>query len=172
MTLFSKKIDNIEDYYRIPNKLGIKDYKMKYFKQCQKIWKEFVPDQGQADNVQGELLREIEKLRYEAQQNGNINWDDNFEFFCDNISAILRESNLFSEKECNDIKEIMDYIKENGKYAYLFYSEGKISEDDYDPMRQAYVEDDMYDYICDKIAIFSIENKEIIPYDKKKNIYR
>ncbi|WLR42289.1 hypothetical protein LC087_16430 [Bacillus carboniphilus] len=35
-----------------------------------------------ADTVEGELLRAIERLRYEAQNNGNGHWDDGFELFC------------------------------------------------------------------------------------------
>ncbi len=158
--------------YDLADKLGIKGYKNKEIKQCKKIWKELVPSQGQADSVQGELLREIEKLREEAQRNGNINWDDNFDFFCDNINNILKQSNIFDERELNNIKEIMYYLKLNGEYAYAYYTEGSINDNDYDPLKQAYVDDDIYDYICEKIAIFSFKNKNIIPYDKKENIYR
>ena len=39
------------------------------------IWRTYVPPSGQADTVQGELLRASEKLRDEAHRNGNINWD-------------------------------------------------------------------------------------------------
>lgn len=39
--------------------------------------------------MQGELLREIEKIRCEAQDNGNINWDDDYSYFCDFISGKL-----------------------------------------------------------------------------------
>jgi hypothetical protein len=39
------------------------------------IWQTYVPRSGQADTVQGELLRANEKLRDEAQRNGNGNWD-------------------------------------------------------------------------------------------------
>jgi hypothetical protein len=38
------------------------------------IWQTYVPPRGQADTVQGELLRANEKLRDEAHRNGNINW--------------------------------------------------------------------------------------------------
>ena len=58
-----------------------KDYKQKYFHECKEIWKNYVPKEGQAENLQGELLREIEKLRYEAQDNGNRNWDEDYSYF-------------------------------------------------------------------------------------------
>jgi hypothetical protein len=44
-----------------------------------KIWRQFVPSAGQAETVQGELLRAMEKLRDEAARNGNGNWDEGFE---------------------------------------------------------------------------------------------
>lgn len=35
-----------------------KDYEQQYFDECKYIWKNYVPQAGQADNLQGELLRE------------------------------------------------------------------------------------------------------------------
>ena len=43
------------------------------------IWQTLVPNQGQAALVQAEVLRAIEKLRWEAQSNSNINWDNRFD---------------------------------------------------------------------------------------------
>ncbi len=43
------------------------------------VWQTYVPPSGQADTVQGELLRANEKLRDEAQRNGNANWDEGHE---------------------------------------------------------------------------------------------
>ena len=65
------------------------EYEQQYFDECKYIWKNYVPQAGQADNLQGELLREIEKIRCEAQDNGNINWDDDYSYFCDFISGKL-----------------------------------------------------------------------------------
>ena len=50
-------------------------YRQKYGQECRRIWQRLVPPEGQAATVQGELLREIEKLYHEAWRNGNINWD-------------------------------------------------------------------------------------------------
>ena len=46
-----------------------------YLKLGQYIWSRDVPRSGQSLTVQGELLRASEKLRDEAQRNGNANWD-------------------------------------------------------------------------------------------------
>ena len=60
------------------NELGILGYEMKHFDICKLLWKTKVPRHGQADNVQGEMLRQAEKLRNEARDNGNMNWDSNY----------------------------------------------------------------------------------------------
>ena len=82
-----------------------KDYNQKYFDECKYIWKNYVPKRGQATNLQGELLREIEKIRCEAQDNGNINWDDDFSYFCDFISNKLSEQSIYSTQEKEEIME-------------------------------------------------------------------
>jgi hypothetical protein len=46
---------------------------MRYLDEAGAIWKTKVPPSGQADTIEGELLRAVEKLRWEAQGNGNIN---------------------------------------------------------------------------------------------------
>lgn len=58
------------------------------------IWRNLVPKSGQAGTVQVELLRAVEKLSWEAQNNGNTNWDEGFEMFIrfigDTLSAEAR----------------------------------------------------------------------------------
>lgn len=176
MKFFKKKekqddMIDFESMYTAVDRLGIRGYQAAHFETCKRIWKELVPKSGQADSLQGELLRQAEKLRNEAMDNGNINWDDNFEWFCDFISETLCKSNLFEEKHLKTITGALDYIKKCGIYAYQ-YNTGKISDDDANPMLFAYVEDDLYDYIEDAIAVFAEANPQIIAYEKKDFIYR
>lgn len=70
-------------------------YHPKYFNECKRLWKSSVPKSGQAKSLQGELLREIEKLRHEAQDNGNINWDEDYSYFCDFIVSSLSAQSIF-----------------------------------------------------------------------------
>ena len=63
------------------------EYEQQYFEECKFIWQNFVPKSGQARNLQGELLREIENIRCEAQDNGNVNWDDDLTYFCEFIKG-------------------------------------------------------------------------------------
>ena len=117
---------------------------MKYPEEEKFIWQNYVPESGQADTVQGELLRAIEKLRYEAQNNGNINWDRKFKLFVTYIWTILGSWKNFSKETSteirNDLNRILDF--------------------DY-----PYTEDDLYDRISDHIVEWYLENKEPIKRD-------
>ena len=42
---------------------------MNYFEEGKQIWKSFVPKSGQAETVQGELLRAVEKLSARDKNN-------------------------------------------------------------------------------------------------------
>ncbi|MCI9167112.1 MAG: hypothetical protein HFH01_02785 [Dorea sp.] len=146
-------------------------YKQNYTEVCRYIWKNYVPEEGQADNLQGELLREIEKLRWEAQENGNINWDEDFAYFCDFISSTLSEQPIFSDAAKDEAVSIMARLKSYGEYSRKV-NDGEIPYDEIDMYRIAYVEDDLYDIICDKIARLHMENPEPVPYEKNEAICR
>ena len=152
-------------------KIIAEDYNYKYFDECKYIWKNYVPESGQANNLQGELLREIEEIRCEAQDDGNINWDEDHSYFCDFISKKLLEQSIFSSIEKEEITLIMSYIKECGMYAQKFYC-GIIPENEVDMDKIAYTNDNLYDIICDKIGQLQKENSEPIPYEKNNAIKR
>ena len=160
-----------EQMYVLMDELGLRGYEMQHFEVCKNLWKTKVGKTGQADTLQGELLREVEKLRGEAMDNGNRNWDDNFAFFCDNIKQTLADSKLFDAKRLDNLSRLLDFVKECGEYAGS-YAAGEISDDEVDPARFAYVDDDLYDYICDAVAEFAINDPDDIPYQKKDFIYR
>ena len=164
-------IINWEDMYLVVNELGIRDYKMQHFDVCKNIWKTKVPKSGQSDTLQGELLRQVEKLRYEAQDNGNLNWDDNFSFFCDNLKNCFQASGQFSPQHLQKLSKALDYLKDCGEYAKQ-YNAGNIPDEEADPVRFAYTDDDLYDYLCDAVAVIALSHPEDIPYEKKDFIYR
>ena len=147
------------------------EYKQKYFDECKFIWKNYVPKNGQATTLQGELLREIEKIRCEAQDNGNINWDNDYTYFCDFISKKLSEQTIFSKSEKEEIVLIMSYLKECGIYAQN-YHKGEILENAVDIDKLAYVKDNLYDIICDKIGQLHKEHGTALPYEKNTFIKR
>lgn len=108
----------------------------------------------------------VVKLSNEACDNGNINWDDNFEWFCDFLKEELIECNVFDGVRSKKIEEALDYIKSNGNYARS-YAKGDISDDEVEIIKLAYVDDDLYSYLEDAVAEFYLNNKELIPYEKE-----
>lgn len=147
------------------------EYEQQYFEECKFIWQNFVPKSGQARNLQGELLREIENIRCEAQDNGNVNWDDDFTYFCEFIKQSLIEQPIFSEPEKEKICVIMNYLKECGVYAQRF-NDGKISDNDVLPEKLAYTKDNLYDIICDFIGRLQNKHPEPIKYSINNSIKR
>jgi hypothetical protein len=53
--------------------------RMTWMERHAELWERLVPRSGQADTVQGELIRVTGRLTDEAHRNGNTNWDDGHE---------------------------------------------------------------------------------------------
>ena len=115
------------------------------------IWQNYVPKSGQADTVQGELLRANEKLRDESQRNGNINWDQGHEILARFILETLQSSSDVSAEEKvqlkRDILRILDY-------------------------EHPYTEDDLFDRVEKVIFDWYLRNKEPIPRSKNPDLHR
>ncbi len=77
------------------------------------IWHNLVPKSGKCSSVQGELLRAVEKLSWEAQNNGNMNWDSGFEILLDFLeSTLCNELGLADEMKKSvqeDLGKLRDY---------------------------------------------------------------
>lgn len=170
---FSNNDDRIDwsKQYEIVEKIGVKGYLQRHLEECKYIWRNMVPKSGQANNLQGEMLRMIVKLRNEAINNGNINWDDNFEWFCNFLKEKLLSCGLFDEEKSMKIENILDYIKDNGNYAHKYANE-EITDNQVDIFKLAYTDDDIYDYIEDAIAEYYLAYKSPILYEMKDFIYR
>ncbi|WLD92874.1 hypothetical protein [Alkalihalobacillus sp. AL-G] len=124
---------------------------MKYFEEAKTIWKKYVPKSGQADTVEGELLRAIEKLRYEAQNNENGNWDEGFDRFCTNLWETLNDNSTFNKAVLQEIKADIDIL-----YNY----------------QQPYLEDDLYDRITDRVIEWSLSHNGPIVREKDPSQFR
>lgn len=146
-------------------------YNQRYFEECKYIWQNYVPKSGQSNVLQGELLRQLEKLRCEAQDNGNINWDKDFEFFCDFLRETLCSQDIFSVKEKEKFVLILNYFRECGNYATRWRS-SQIPDDEVDIDRIAYTKDNLYDIVADAIGQFYSNFSAPIPYEKDKEITR
>lgn len=88
------------------------------------IWHNAVPEKGQCACVQGELIRSIGKLRWEAQNNGNGNWDDRFEMFVSYLRQNLGTAECFSVSDLRSLHEDLDRLMD---------------------FKDPYIEDDLYE---------------------------
>lgn len=76
------------------------------------VWKNLVPASGQSKYVQGELLRCIEKLRYEAQNNGNLNWDGGFVLIADFIEQTLCADKRLGIRDKRFVQQCIGRLKD------------------------------------------------------------
>jgi len=122
------------------------------------IWDNLIPTSGQSETVQGELLRAIEKLRWEAQENGNINWDRGFEIHLEFIFSHLCNEVSFSEETAQSIEKDLDRLND-----FMFPEELESREDD---DKLPYVDDDLYDRLVGHLVGYCRKNQILI---KNKN---
>ena len=101
-----------------------------YLEKGKYIWQNFVPESGQAEFVQGELLRAVEKLRDEAQRNGNGNFNKKCHGTLVKYLRIkLCDKEVFDRKKIRQINEDLDTLK---------------------LATQPYLEDDIYDRVSER----------------------
>ena len=89
----------------------------------------------------------------------------------DEIVTIAAQDAQEAQEAIGDLAGCISIIKSRGKYAYA-YNNGEISDDEANPMLFAYVDDDLYDYIADAIAVFAESNHDPFPYKGNDSIYR
>jgi hypothetical protein len=68
------------------------------------LWARLVPKSGQADTVQGEVIRCVGKAADEAYRNGNINWESGFERLIRSLAATLDDAQTFTVEERQKIR--------------------------------------------------------------------
>jgi hypothetical protein len=131
---------------------------------AQWVWTNLVPRSGQAACLQGELLRAIEKLRWEAQGNGNINWDDRFEMLVDLLSEHLLSEARLSHDEKTTIEDDLERLRNFLPVRDL--------KDDAEAEKLPYVKDDLYDRLTSSVVRFCRLNPKIVPYQHNPAQYR
>jgi hypothetical protein len=78
---------------------------------AKRVWQNLVPKSGQCDTVQGELLREVEKLRWEGKNNGNANWDEGFASFIAFLETTLCAEPGLSEATKASIRDDLAILR-------------------------------------------------------------
>ena len=143
---------------------------MEYFTVCKEIWSRWVPQRGPSQVLQGELLRQIERLRHEAQTNENRNWNDDFLRGCDFLRSTLRQADCLTQEERDGVNAALVRLRSCGEVACRYYR-GEISpeelSEDYNG-ELAYQDNDLYDRVCDAIALFYQAHPDPIPYEPRR----
>lgn len=121
-----------------------------YLQKGKFIWDNFVPQSGQADYVQGELIRAIEKLRDEAQRNGNANYNENCHaILVDYLRVKLIDKDVFDEQI---IIKVINYLNILNQ-----------------PER-VYLQDNIYDYISDRIVDWNLHYGDDFKHKNNPNL--
>jgi hypothetical protein len=119
------------------------------------IWRNLVPHRGQASTVQGELLRAVEKLRWEAQENGNINWDEGFLMLLDFLGKHLAGHGIEA-----DLARLREFLPA----AQL--------DDDADRGSLPCVEDALYNRLEAAVVAFARAHPQLLPHARNPRLYR
>ena len=122
-----------------------------YFERAKAIWTQFVPESGQAKFRQGELLRSIEKLRDEAQRNGNGNFDDSCHtIMIEYLRTYLVDDELFNKSIKIQIGNYLDKLANK---------------------ESPYLNDDIYDFLSDRVVDWYDHFGDKVVHEKNKNLY-
>jgi hypothetical protein len=81
-----------------------------WVREHERLWQTLVPAQGQADTLQGELIRIAGKLTDQAYRNGNINWDADHERMWRFVGRRLDDGAAFSEEQRAEIRDAIEEI--------------------------------------------------------------
>lgn len=78
-----------------------------------------MPGNGNADTVQSEVIRKVDRITYELLDNSSINWDDEYrKKVASPLSAFFRSfGGEATEKACSLVKDISS--KSDEKLFYL-----------------------------------------------------
>src|SRR5262250_1339454 len=79
-------------------------------KEFSELWDALVPAEGQAETLQGELIRIAGKLTDQAFRNGNMNWNPEHEKMWRFVGQHLDDPRTFDEKERQLIRDKIDEI--------------------------------------------------------------
>jgi len=82
--------------------------------QFDRLWKALVPKSGQANTVQGELVRNIGNMQDELYVNGYANWDDGYEIYCKFLQTNLCDGTFSSDVNAG-IERDIDLIRAHGR---------------------------------------------------------
>lgn len=116
---------------------------LQYPDTARKIWIELVPPSGPANTVHGELLRAVENLRDEAQQNKNSNYSRTHRRMALFVRDTLVRSGAFDRSGNERIRSGTRQLMKASK---------------------PYTDDDVYDHLVDQVCVFYSRAAAPVPY--------
>lgn len=125
------------------------------------MWEHLVPFSAAPTSLQGEIIRVLELLAWEAQANSNLNWDDSF----DEMLIFLRKAFLSAQFPLAqhfsietrlsieaDINRLANFVLPTELDSRIFSEE------------QPYIKDDLYDRLAGHLVDYCRTYPQIIPY--------
>ena len=79
------------------------------------LWEDLVPEEGEANSIQGEILRAVGRLAGEDRRNGCVNWDKYFEELVEFLRARLPNERVFNATQRARILQDLDAVLVNGR---------------------------------------------------------
>ncbi|MCF6406824.1 ankyrin repeat domain-containing protein [Chitinophaga filiformis] len=79
--------------------------------QHQELWDLLVPASGPAETIQGEVIRIVGRIGYELEDNGGINWDEDYKKMADAFLSFVKQGEQLSSSELTEAEEIVKEVK-------------------------------------------------------------
>lgn len=111
-------------------------FKGRYQKEYDTLFDLLVPQSGEAESLQGELVRAIRKLESDYYRNGSEHFFSHYRGLATFLRKHLRLKSLFDEATIRQIEQDIEIMKQHGR-GYVDYEEG---EDCYDRITDRVVE--------------------------------
>lgn len=83
---------------------------MTHSDEADRLWDTYVPQRGQAETQQGEMIRAVERLSSEAYRNGYQNFDEHFERLGTYLKRNLLAHDGFSDDARREIEADMALV--------------------------------------------------------------
>jgi hypothetical protein len=97
----------------------------------QELQRELVPVGGEAETLQGELVRSIQNLSDEGFRNGYINWSEKHEEFIEVLERYLLDRETFDAQTLQELRDDLAHVQRSGR---TLQAEGELSDMAYDSL--------------------------------------
>lgn len=77
-----------------------------FVEQYNKLWGYLVPPRGKARTAQGEAMRIVGKVSYEVEDNGGLNWDNDFQKMLRTLPKYFRMGNPLPEEDVANVERL------------------------------------------------------------------